>query len=66
MAPGCRRSPCRSPATQKTIVSTVYVLGNTYLVQLNGQTLIDKRPLFYSNGLVGYYALVRRRLTRSS
>lgn len=35
----------------------LYVLGNTYLVQLNGQTLIDRRPLFYPNGLVGFYAL---------
>ena len=33
----------------------LYVLGNTYTVQLNGQTLIDRRPLFYKNGVVGYY-----------
>jgi hypothetical protein len=33
------------------------VLGNTYTVQLNGQTLIDRRPLFFQNGLVGYTTL---------
>lgn len=32
----------------------VYVLGNSYTVQLNGQTLIERRPLFYGNGLVGF------------
>ena len=35
----------------------LYVLGNTYTVQVNGQTLIDRRPLFYPNGLVGYHTL---------
>jgi len=35
----------------------VYVYDKTYLVQVNGQTLIDRRPLFYPNGLVGFYAL---------
>jgi|GEM_PF-531074 len=34
----------------------VYVLGNQYTVQLNGQTLIERRPLFYKNGLVGFTA----------
>lgn len=32
----------------------VYVLGNSYTVQLNGQTLIERRPLFYSGGLLGF------------
>lgn len=35
----------------------VYVLGNTYTVQLNGQTMIERRPLFFANGLVGYHTL---------
>lgn len=35
----------------------LYVLGNTYTVQLNGQTLIERRPLFYPNGLIGFYTL---------
>ena len=35
----------------------VYVLGNTYTVQLNGQTMIERRPLFFPNGLVGYHTL---------
>ena len=35
----------------------LYVLENTYTVQLNGQTLIERRPLFFKNGLVGYYTL---------
>ncbi len=35
----------------------VYVYDKTYLIQVNGQTLIDRRPLFYPNGLVGFYAL---------
>lgn len=34
----------------------VYVLGNNYTVQLNGQTMIERRPLFYDGGLVGYMA----------
>ncbi|MFN8442649.1 MAG: hypothetical protein U0175_17880 [Caldilineaceae bacterium] len=33
----------------------LYVLGNTYTVQLNGQNLIERRPLFYTGGLVGFY-----------
>jgi len=32
----------------------VYVLGNSYTVQLNGQTMIERRPVFYPNGLVGF------------
>ena len=35
----------------------IYVLGNTYTVQLNGQTMIERRPLFFANGLVGYHTL---------
>jgi hypothetical protein len=35
----------------------LYVLGNTYTVQLNGQTLIERRPLFHPNGLIGFYTL---------
>ncbi len=35
----------------------LYVYSNTYLVQVNGQRLIDNRPLFYKNGLIGFYAL---------
>jgi len=34
----------------------VYVLGNSYTVQLNGQTMIERRPTFYPNGLVGFVA----------
>ncbi len=35
----------------------LYVYQNTYIVQLNGQRLIDNRPLFYKNGLVGFFTL---------
>jgi hypothetical protein len=35
----------------------LYVLGNTYTVQINGQTMIERRPLFFPNGLVGYYTV---------
>ncbi len=35
----------------------LYVLDRTYTVQLNGQNLIERRPLFYPNGLVGFYSL---------
>lgn len=35
----------------------LYVLGNTYTVQVNGQTLIERRPLFYPNGLIGFHTL---------
>lgn len=35
----------------------VYVYSNTYLVQVNGQNLIENRPLFYKNGMLGFYAL---------
>jgi hypothetical protein len=35
----------------------LYVLANTYTVQLNGQTLIERRPLFYHGGLIGFYTL---------
>ena len=35
----------------------LYVYSNTYLVQVNGQRLIDDRPLFYKNGLIGFYTL---------
>lgn len=34
----------------------VYVLGNSFTVQLNGQTMIERRPLFYTGGLVGFVA----------
>ena len=33
------------------------MLDKTYTVQVNGQTLIDRRPLFYPSGLVGFYSL---------
>lgn len=32
----------------------VYVLGNSFTVQLNGQTMIERRPLFYTGGLIGF------------
>jgi hypothetical protein len=35
----------------------VYVYSNTYLIQVNGQNLIENRPLFYKNGMLGFYAL---------
>ncbi len=35
----------------------LYVYSNTYIVQLNGQRLIQDRPLFYKNGLIGFYTL---------
>lgn len=35
----------------------LFVYENTYLVQINGQRMIDNRPLFYKNGLVGFYSL---------
>ncbi|UCG25790.1 MAG: hypothetical protein JSW55_07315, partial [Chloroflexota bacterium] len=35
----------------------LFVYENAYLVQLNGQRLIDRRPLFYKNGLAGYYSM---------
>ncbi len=35
----------------------LYVYESTYLVLLNGQRMIDNRPLFYKNGLIGFYAL---------
>lgn len=35
----------------------VFVYDKTYLVLLNGQRLIEKRPLTYSGGLIGFYAL---------
>ncbi|HNA55392.1 MAG TPA: hypothetical protein PLM13_13705 [Anaerolineales bacterium] len=35
----------------------LYVYSNTYLVQVNGQRLIENRPLFYKNGMIGFYAL---------
>ncbi len=35
----------------------VYVYSNSYLVQVNGQRLIENRPLFYKNGMIGFYAL---------
>jgi hypothetical protein len=35
----------------------VYVYSNSYLVQVNGQRLIENRPLFYKNGMLGFYAL---------
>lgn len=35
----------------------VYVYKNTYLVQLNGQRLVETRPLFYKNGLLGFFAI---------
>jgi hypothetical protein len=35
----------------------LYIYGNTYLVQVNGQRLIENRPLFYKNGMIGFYAL---------
>ena len=35
----------------------VYVYESTYLVQLNGQRMIDSRSLYYKNGMVGFYAV---------
>lgn len=35
----------------------VYVYENSYLVQVNGQRLIENRPLVYHNGLIGFYTL---------
>ena len=35
----------------------LFVYDNSYLVQLNGQRLIDRRPLFYKNGLTGFYSI---------
>jgi hypothetical protein len=35
----------------------VFVYDKTYLVLLNGQRLVEKRPLSYYNGLIGFYAL---------
>ena len=35
----------------------LYVFSNTYLVQVNGQRLIENRPLYYTNGMIGFYAL---------
>ncbi|HNF94451.1 MAG TPA: hypothetical protein PLQ75_07375, partial [Anaerolineales bacterium] len=31
----------------------VYVYSNSYLVQVNGQRMIENRPLFYQNGMIG-------------
>lgn len=44
-------------STAQTYRLDVYVLSQTYFVQVNGQTLIEKRPLFHPNGLIGFYAL---------
>lgn len=35
----------------------LFVYDTTYLIQLNGQRLIDIRPLFYEDGLVGFFTL---------
>jgi len=35
----------------------VYVFSNSYLVQVNGQRMIENRPLFYRNGMIGFYAV---------
>lgn len=35
----------------------VYVYSNSYLVQVNGQRMIENRPLYYKNGMLGFYAL---------
>jgi hypothetical protein len=35
----------------------LYVYENTYLVQVNGQRMIENRPLFYKNGLIGFYTI---------
>ncbi|MFN8382306.1 MAG: hypothetical protein U0V02_10220 [Anaerolineales bacterium] len=35
----------------------LFVYENTYLVQVNGQRIIEKRPLFYKNGMVGFYSV---------
>jgi hypothetical protein len=35
----------------------LFVYSDTYLVQLNGQRLIEKRPLFYHNGMLGFYTI---------
>jgi hypothetical protein len=35
----------------------VYVYSKSYLVQVNGQRLIENRPLIYNNGMIGFYSL---------
>jgi hypothetical protein len=35
----------------------LFVYADTYLVQLNGQRLIENRPLFYRNGMLGLYTI---------
>ncbi len=35
----------------------LFVYENTYLVQVNGQRIIEKRPLFYKNGMIGFYSI---------
>ncbi len=35
----------------------LYVYSDTYLIQLNGQRLIENRPLFYHNGMLGFYTI---------
>lgn len=35
----------------------MYVYSNSYLVQVNGQRMIENRPLFFHNGMIGFYAL---------
>jgi hypothetical protein len=35
----------------------LYVYATTYEVQINGQALINGHPLFYHDGLVGFYSL---------
>jgi hypothetical protein len=37
----------------------LYVVDNTYTVQLNGQPLIEGRPFFYRSGAIGFYSLGR-------
>ena len=35
----------------------IYVYSNSYIVQLNGQRMIENRPLNYQNGMIGFYSL---------
>ncbi len=35
----------------------LFVYTDTYIVQLNGQRMIEKRPLFYHNGMLGFYTI---------
>ncbi len=44
------------PTEMQTLRLDVVVHEDTYDVQLNGQTMLEKRPLVYHDGLLGMYA----------